>query len=270
MKKISALILSLASLGFCLDEYLPIEATKIQVNAGYMFMVPTGNYDQDGTKQDSSIKGSPMMHRIPLQIKYGIIKGLDLELFWEGLITNKDNGNLSGMNTPEIAVKYALLNMGAGAYINYTIPFVTGNLDQGGDPTMSLDFGAVYQKRFGNFRMTGMAGYQLNFEGDIKKDSGGTVKAKDGNVIHVLMKPEAMWTEFIGTYLGIIYRMADESELKGVKQKDDSYSLALSPGLNAMLLKGLAYEISVPFTLMGKSSDAYWGISAAVYVTLPM
>ncbi|MEO7424391.1 MAG: hypothetical protein ABI036_04340, partial [Fibrobacteria bacterium] len=177
--------------------------------------------------------------------------------------SNKDAGDMGGFGQPDLAVKYTLPQYGAGAFVDLTLPFVTGNLDFPFEPAMGLALGAVYQNRFGNFRITGMADYQINFE---NKD-----KIKLGNVFLLYAKPEAMWTEFIGTYLGIKYAMIGESAFDGRSNSgSDGYLLTLLPGINTQLTKSLAYEINVPFTLMGKNTNSSWGISANFYATLPL
>ena len=266
-KKILAVTLGLVSAGFCVNEYMPVEKGKLEIDGGYSFAKITGFYDEDGEKQDLANGVDPTLHGLPLQLKYGIFPGLDVELAWTGIIGNEAAGDLGGFAQPEIALKYGMADIGAGAFVNLTLPFVTGNLDTPDDPAMGVSLGAVYGNRFGDFRATGMAAYKLNFE---NKD-----KFKDGNVLTVYLKPEAMWTEFIGTYLGLRYEMFGESESAGNGAKDDGYLLSVAPGLNAQLLPNLAYEVNIPITVMGKSNSpiinpnpSSWSIWASVYYTL--
>jgi len=261
MKKTALLIgLGLLNLSYGLDEYLSIEKGKTEVDVGYWFISGTGAYDADGKKQD--VSGSPVVHVLPLQVKYGIMSGLDIELFMLGLKSNKDAGEAGGFDQPELAVKYTDAGLGLGGYLNVILPFATGNLDQP-EPGMGLGLGVVYQNRFGDFRMTGTAGYQLNFE--------NSDKLKEGNILSIYAKPEAMWTEYIGTYLGLQYAMSGEAAFDGTSiKKSDSNLLTILPGVNAQLLKWLAYEVNAPITVMGKNSLASWGIGGSVYITFPM
>jgi hypothetical protein len=252
----------LAQSSFALDEYLSIEKGKVEVDAGYSFSKPIGYFDTDGKSQDLLNDASPIANGIPLQVKYGIIDGLDAELAIAGIITNKDAGDLGGFSQPELAVKYTAANIGVGGFVNVILPFATGNLDQP-DPALGLALGAVYQNRFGDFRITGQAGYQLNFENEDKE--------KDGNILLAYAKPEAMWTEFIGTYLGLKYIMAGESEFDGDARKDsDANQFSILPGLNVQLTKSLAYEVNVPISILGKNAEQGWGIAANLYATLPL
>ena len=52
MKKVVAIIgMGLLSSSFGLDEYLSIEAGKVELDAGYGYVGGTGTYDDDGEKQ---------------------------------------------------------------------------------------------------------------------------------------------------------------------------------------------------------------------------
>ena len=264
MKKILAIVgLGLISSSFALDEYLSIEKGKVEVDAGYSYTNITGFVDKDWKKHDNLGNASPTVHMIPLQIKYGITPELDLELASNGTLSNKDAGDMAGFSQPEIAAKYTVANLHAGAYLNIALPFTTGNLDKPDAASLGIALGGVYANRFGNFRLTGTAGYRINLENKDKK--------KPGNALFLYAKPEAMWTEYIGTYLGFKYILSGETESAGTSNKDsDKFVLQVIPGVNAQLLKWLAYEVNAPIDVMGKNGPATWGIGGSVYATLPM
>ena len=265
MKKlVAATCLCMAGAGYCVDEYLPIEKGKVELDGGYSFQKPSGSYNDDGDKDDLPSGVSPFSNMVPLQVKYGIMPGLDVEAAWTGTMNNKDYGDLAGFGQPDVAVKYAVPAVGAGAYVDFILPVATGNLDQP-EPAMGIQLGAVYGNRFGDFRATGTASYRINMENEDKY--------KAGNVLSIYLKPEAMWTEYIGTYLGLRYDMAGEGEVDAGPIKitiPDGNLITVAPGLNAVLLPWLAYEVNVPITVMGKNAVAAWGAWASVYVTLPM
>ncbi len=263
MKKTALILgLGLIKMSFGLDEYLSIEKGKTEVDVGYWYSSLTGGYNVDGKKVHNLSGFDPSGNLFPIQVKYGIMDGLDAEFGIAGIKTNKDAGDFGGFNQPQLAVKYSDAKLGLGGFVNLIVPFATGNLDKP-EPAMGLGFGAVYQNRFGDFRMTGMAGYQLNFE---NKD-----KQKDGNVLLVYLKPEAMWTEYIGTYLGLQYMMSGEDAFDGTSiKKSDAYLFNIVPGINVQLLKWLAYEVNAPISVAGKTAPASWSIGGSIYVTLPM
>jgi hypothetical protein len=268
-KAIAMMSLAMAGTSFGVDEYLPIEAGKLEVDVAYGFSSAIGGYDGDGKKQDNPDGYSSSSHLIPLQLKYGIIPGLDVEVVWAFQMASmemevlgvKMDESASGLGQPEIALKYALMDVGVGAYVNFVAPFATGDWADPDSPPMALALGAVYTKLFApQFNLTAMAQYRLNFEGENK--------VKAGNVLTVYAKPEFRFNEFGGAYLGLKYDMMGESEDDGVSNKDDGYLITLLPGWNATWLPNVSTEVNVPFTIMGKSAPATWGINAAVYVTL--
>jgi hypothetical protein len=263
----AAIVLTLGMIGsgYCLDEYLPIEAKKLEVDLGYSFMSQTGAYDNDAKKQDMPTDVSASGHMIPLQIKYGIMPGLDVSLGWAFQIASLSipglDTTMSGFGQPDIAVKYALMDLGLGFFVDYTLPFATGDNADPDQPPMALGFGALYTKTFTPvFRLTSLVGYKLNFEDENK--------VKDGGVLSIYAKPEYVINAYAGAYLGIRYDMNGESETDGTGNKDDGYLITLLPGWNALWLPNVATEVNVPITIMGKNNDASWGINAAVYYTL--
>lgn len=275
MKKAIA-ILGLAMVGssFGLDEYLPVEAGKLEVDLGYSLNSVTGGYDEDGKKQDLEDGTSIMTHAIPLQLKYGIIPGLDVEVVWPFQMSSNKvdlpaplediDESSSGFGQPEIGLKYALMDIGAGAYVNFVAPFATGDFADPDAPPMALSLGAVYTKLFmPQFNLTAQVNYRLNFEAE---DS-----TQAGNVFTIYAKPEFRFNEFGGAYLGLRYDMGGTSKYDGEEVKDTEASLlTILPGWNALWTPTVATEVNVPLTVMGTRSPASWGINASVYVTIPL
>src|SRR5690606_23711109 len=152
MKKTLAIMgIGLVGVSFGLDEYLSIEKGKVEIKAGYGLNMGTGFYNDEGEKQDlPDAADGPMTHSIPLQLKYGIMDGLDVELASAVSIENEDAGERSGLTRQQIALKYTLAPNNAGAFINAGITFATGDY---GDPSpgLSMALGAVYENRFGDF-----------------------------------------------------------------------------------------------------------------------
>ena len=274
MKKIGALVLGLASFGLCLDEYLPVAKGALEVDLAYGYTGFTGGYDSSGDKKDYPSGFSKSSNAIPLQIKYGILEGLDVELMWAFQMYSMETpaipplipattSDASGFGQPELCLKYALMDIGAGVHVNFTAPFATGDFADPDAPPMALTFGALYTKLFvPQFNLTAIANYKLNFEAE---DS-----SKAGNVISIYAKPEFRFNQFGGAYLGVQYDINSESEYNGTGNKDEGSLLTLKPGWNATWLPTVSTELLVPITVMGKRADAGWGILANVYLTLPM
>lgn len=264
MKKgIALLSMSLASAAFAVDEYLPIEAGKLEVDVGYSYAAVNGGYDDEGEKQDG-LEGSGNL--IPVQVKYGIIPGLDVEAVWAfsslSVETPIGDADASGFMQPEIAVKYALMDLGAGAFFNFIAPFATGDFADPETPAMALQFGAVYSKLFGKFRAGGQVDYRVNMEKD---------DLKDGNNLSIYLKPEFQVHQYGSIYAGVDYDMFAEEEVAGEGAGNDGNLLTLKPGWNATWTPLVATEVNVPITVMGKNyPGAGWGINASAYFTLPM
>ena len=267
--KIQAALLSLGmvSAAFCLDEYQPIEQKKAEIDVGYSGTFINGSYDADGKKSDVPSGLSPMVTQIPIQVKYGIMTGLDVELGWTFESDNEDVSGTaaSGFMQPDIAVKYSLMDMGLAVFVDVNLPMATGDFSPpSGGSTLSLGIapGVVYGKNFGKIQAVGALAYQVNLEnGD---------KYKNGNVLNVFLKPGYSVDDALGVYLGLQYTMASEDEFDGTAiTGTDGNAFVIKPGATYTLSKMLAFEANIPYVLSGMNTFGYWGISAAVYVTVP-
>jgi len=257
MKKtlISAL-LALSAGAFAYDEYGTVAKGKTEVDAMYTHTFGTGGYDADGKKQDA--EGSPASMVPSLQVKYGIIDGLDVELAGSYTIYNKDAGDVSGLGKPQLDVKYVHA-LGFGALIGVDLPF--GGKDiVGENPTVALRVGPVLAKTIDKVALNGWALYTLNFE---DKDKN---KSADG--LDVYFKPQYNVTDKIGPYLGIDYQTnigkKQYADFDGATVKEDpkSYLVTLKPGINYVIDGTYSAELNVPVTVVGQNNSA----SVAVYV----
>jgi hypothetical protein len=240
--KIAVLSLALASSVFALDEYMPLNKGVLELDAGINPVFP----DAGG-----------MIIGVPLQVKYGIMDGLDAELGWGYASANDDAGGGSGFGQPGLALKYKIPDLDLAAYVNLTLPFATGDNDVPG-LNLGITPGVLYQIVSGPISAILGASYQVNLEAD---------DVKDGNILTLLAKPSYAVTEFVGAYLGLTYAMAAEDEAAGTGLGNDGSTIILWPGFTAALTKELAYEVNVPVTLVDGSMSS-WGVWASVYYTI--
>lgn len=224
--KVALLSLALASSTFALDEYLPVAPDALELDVGVSHLAPDVGDASQG---------------IPLQAKYGIMAGLDAEL---GL--NYGINGSTGLAQPEVAAKYMLPgDMGLAAYVNFVLPFATGDFDN--DPKLSIAPGLVYGKNYGQFQAVALASYQIN-----------TADGVDDN-IRVYLKPGYMVNDKLAGYVGIDYNKAG-----------DVNSTKLAPGITYMQSSTLSFEANVPFVVAESGAGKSWGINASVYYTMGM
>lgn len=238
--KVALLSLGLASTGFALDEYMPIDAGTLEIDAGVSHVAP----DEGDAFQD-----------IPLAVKYGIMPGLTVEL----ASTYSLEEDRSGLTQPELALKYQVPDTDFGAFVNVVLPFATGDRDVDGlnlgiAPGVLMDMDINEQ-----INLIAMAYYQINLEAD---------DVKDGNVLSVLLKPAYRVNNELAAYVSAIYHMHAENELSGTGLGNDGYDLVLAPGATYTLSDALSFEANVPFTIAEDNEEKYWGINALVYYTL--
>ncbi len=257
--KIAIACLGLASASFAVDEYLPIGQGAWEIDVGYAGTKGTGGYDANGDKQD--VVGSPMTNAVPLQVKYGVMAGMDLELYVPVVSNNTDAGGKAGVDRPELALKYSNADWKTfGAYLNVVLPVGLSDYSSNPAPGTAVGLGGVYADQFSpEFRLVGQASYQYSLPSGDNKNS---------DVFTLFAKPEYVWNAQTGTYLGLKVNAFTEGKSNGVAKGDDGYLFTVLPGLNFKQDDKISYEVNLPVTLMGKNQSATVGIWGSVYFTL--
>lgn len=266
MKKIASLaVLAAASGSFAFDQYLPLSKGKLETDVMYLHTGYLGGYDADGKKQSGD--NSPTAEAPSLQVKYGIIDGLDVEVYVEYDINNPDvegADKVSGLARPQLAVKYAHPELGLGGYLNVAIPVGSKDI-VGEEPPTTLFAGIIYGKTFGPAVVNTYAEYQFNTE----------VEKFKQDAVHAYLQGQYNATDKIGPYLGVDYLQVLEASYDGeAVSKSGGNLLTLKPGANVILNDKMALEFTVPVSVMGKSGEmgymapASYGVYAGFYYTI--
>lgn len=259
MKHLSLLVpFVLAGSLFAMDEYLPVKEKTIEVDVGYGLVNITGYFDDDGKKQDLSNEYSPAMSMIPIQIKYGIIPGLDVEVMVPITMLNEDAGDASGLSQPSVGLKYVVPEVNAGGYVDFALPMGAKEI-VGENPTMAITFGGIYGLITEKFNLLATIDYTLEFEDNDKY--------KSGNTLSIFAKPEYKVMEKLGIFTGIGFDLTGESQFDGAEGDDAGHLMALQPGVNFAATELVAIEAGVPITLLGKNDMSAWGFYANLYFT---
>src|SRR5690606_16302666 len=125
---------------------------------------------------------------------------------------------------------------------------------------LGIQPGVVYGRDYGKIVGVAQASYTINLEnGD---------DYKNGNVLHVYVKPGYKLNENLMAYLGVDYDMFSETEVAGNGFGDDGYLLSLLPGATYRPSPALMLEANVPFTVAGKNTDAMWGVGLTARYTI--
>lgn len=234
--KVALLSLALASSTFALDEYLPLGKGVLELDAGVNPVYPEVG--------DAGVN-------IPLQAKYGVMNGMDLEL---GL-NYAASGSATGLAQPDIAAKYSIGTSGAAVFVDLALPFATGDLDAPGTG-LGITPGIVFGKNYGQIQAVAKASYQLNM-----KDDSFT----KGNVLDVYLKPGYMVNDKLSGYVGLDYKMTGKSD----PATTDGTTFTLLPGVTYTLSPTVAFEANVPIIVSNDVGGKDWGIWASVYYTIP-
>ncbi len=180
--------------------------------------------------------------KVPLQVKYGLMKNLDLELGAQYSTVDK----ASGLEQPAIAAKYAIGDNGIGVLVNLVLPFASGDLSNG-YKGMGIAPGVVYGKNYDKIQAVALATFQINME-----DKGFT----PDNILTVYLKPGYMVNDKLAGYLGVNYM-----------SQGSANATTVQPGLTYTISDMLAVEANIPY-VVSTTGTKYWGVWASLYVTL--
>ena len=247
--RIAAASLALFTAGFGLDEYMPIAPRTLEVDVGYSPILTRDSWDD----RFEGLTGTT--HSVPLQVKYGIMEGLDVALAFAYASTGGDIGEASGVRQPELGIKYALPNTDFALSLSTILPFATGDYDVPGLSTGIIP-GVLYSGMFGEYSLLAKAAYQYNMEAE-------GVKPHDEFVL--FLKPGYAANEQLGVYLGV--------DARATTGGDGGYAgnqFSLVPGFTYVQNETVAYEVNVPVAVYGANYPATWGVWASVYLTFPL
>lgn len=288
MKKIATLsVLAASASVFAWDEYGALGAKKLEIDAMLNYTSYTGAYDEDGKKQDNPSDYSKTVISPVLGLKYGIIDGLDVELAVPYVSASMEFGDedesVSGLDRTNIGLKYTH-SSGFGGFVAVDLPFGSEDI-AGEEPSTTIYAAAQYTKTFGKIALCDFVMYKTTLEQD---------DAKPADMLDIYVKPQYNVTDKIGPYVGIDYTfnvgkskelvdptegMSDDELLAAalagadlepkVEEVDPETSvLTVKPGINYLVNDAIGLEANVPVTVLGKNSDATWGIYAGFYYTI--
>ncbi|HNY29832.1 MAG TPA: hypothetical protein PKO15_03000 [Fibrobacteria bacterium] len=197
---LGTLALGLATHVSAWDEYAPVSKGKMEVDlmASYNLSPSAGGF-------------SPS-----LQVKYGFMEGLDVELS-EALATDPE----FGAGQPNLAVKYGHPS-GFGGFVGVDLPVASEKVSA--DPATVLYVAAQYLKTFDKVLLSDWLLYSRSLE-------SGAV-----GVVDLYVKPQYNVNDKVGPYLGLDFK-ADE--------KFDLYTITAKPGINYVINGTYSAEANV-------------------------
>lgn len=259
-RKILLAALATATAPFAFDVYLPLAPRTLETDLGYEIDFTTGGYDADGKFQDVG-DASPMTQAPSLQLKYGLLPGLDVEAAASMELRNEDANEgtaASGLSQPELALKYVHPELGLGGFVNVAFPVGSKEI-VGDEPATAITLGLIGGSDFGQLAVNAFGGYVYTTEVEKWKQDELTVYAQAQYDV----------SELLGPYLGLGW----DKGLVGTWDGDDRpesawWILTANPGANFVFSDRLSAEASVPVTVAGNNVEASWGLYAGVYYTL--
>jgi hypothetical protein len=262
MKKIAIpAILAAASNVLAWDEYGALGAKKLEIDAMINYTSYNGSYDEDGKKQDLE-DASPAMTQPVLQVKYGIIDGLDVEVAIPFTMNNDDlsatGKSVSGLDRPNLGVKYTHAS-GFGGFLAADLPVGSEDI-VGKEPATSIYAALQYTKTFGKVALNDFVLFKTTLEVE---------ESKPADLLWIYVKPQYNVTDKIGPYLGLDYQMNIGKKKEAGEEEDaEANLLTLKPGINFIATDAIGLEANVPVTVLGKNNGSSFGVYAGFYYTI--
>jgi hypothetical protein len=221
MKKslLTAAILALTTGAFAFDEYGTMAKGKTEVDV----MV-----SQDLTGE---------VTYPALQVKYGIMDGLDVEAVLPMTITS----DVSGLAQPNLGLKYLHATSGVGGFVAVDLPFGSEDIVSD-DPATVIYTSLLYSKVHGPVALNAWALYKF------ASDAAG-----DG-AFDLYVKPQYNVTDKIGPYLG----------LDMIKYKDVDPFYTVRPGINYIVNDLVAVEANYSLGIPSEGDNVH-GVYGGVY-----
>jgi len=229
------------------DVYQPVKKDALELGVGFGYAAIPGYYDAGGKLRGwDALFGKdtsffPALWGMPFRLKYGLGHDIDLKADWDAVFSNADAGRLRGMSQPKLGLRYN--RKAAGAFLNFTPAFVTGNLDKN-NLYASLEAGGLLRARVRKVRGTALLSY--------------TEVIDKLDVLRASARSDIPWGP-AAPYAVLEYAGALGSA---------AYLLTLTPGARFDLTEALTVDASAPFTVAGRSAPAGWSAKVIFYRTL--
>lgn len=259
-RNLPATVLATATASFAFDVYLPLAPRTLETDLGYEIAFTLGGYDTDGNFQDVG-DASPVTQAPSVQVKYGLLPGLDVEVAASLEMRNEDANDgtaASGLSQPEFALKYVHPDLGLGGFVNVAAPFGSRDI-VGEEPATAITVGVIGGAEFDQLAVNAYGGYVYTTEVEKGKQDELTAYAQAQYNV----------SDLLGPYLGLAWDKGLEGTWDGERRPESTWwILSANPGANFVFNDRLSAEASVPFTLAGNNVEAGWGLYAGVYYTL--
>jgi hypothetical protein len=230
------------------DPNQPIPTHAVEIGAGYGVAGIPGTYDSGGAYHAFPGGLSPLLHGAPFSLKYGVGGGLDFKMEWSAVFSNEDAGMLAGkdeplrgMSQPKLGLRYLAWKPG-GVYANVTLPFATGNLDNGNLSTL-LEVGGLLRHKWERARVTALMSVSDDFE--------------ELHALRLMTKGDLLWKAFTGS--GTV-------DFATARNRD-AWLLSAGPTVRFDLSKIQAFDAVATFTVAGHNAPAGWSVRASAYHT---
>ncbi len=213
--------LALVSSATAYDEYGPITAGKTEVDA-------MANYDL--SPEAGGLTPS-------LQVKYGIMDGLDIEVY--GAMPTDPK---FGFGQPNIAVKYNDAASGFGGFVALDLPFASKKINA--DPQLGYTFAAQYLKTYDKIVLNDWLKFNSTFQDG------------DDGTIDLYVKPQYNLSDKLGPYVGVEWKTSGKFE---------GYTIAIKPGVNYVVNDMISFEGQLPISKTKDVDDLYVGAYVGAY-----
>lgn len=259
---ITPLCLALAPAAVALDEYMPVPARVMQINAGIERGSMTGYFEDTWENNEIPDEDNPVS--IPVQGKFGVLDNLEGSMAARYLI--HDTAGNTGLDRPVLALKYANPASGGGGFLAISLPVGFEDIMNAGNYA-TMTFGAMYGKQFPKFGLLANASYSFNTE-DNQKNKIDNLRffAKPEmpiNAAYLVNRKQRL-----GVSLAAVYEFHFNRTMAGESVDEGAHLFQLAPGALWTLNRIVSAEINAAFNVAGQNQPAGTSVRAQLYFSL--
>ncbi len=230
-------------------EGLSLPARRVQIETGLEFRSISSVYDSSGGTLSYPTDSIPTQWDYPVGVRLGLPEGFELHFALP--FKSHSKGMASFPSNMRLGIKYTYRPLNMGLDISYGLGFKNSKEALGHDYLgLTLLAMAAKDKIVGQAQ----AGFEFHFpeKGNTKLNPGdlGQVHAQVGYLLDPFLP-----------YLGVTGQFNLASKYDGkTSQNTSGYALIPEPGLIIDFADLLSLQFGVPFTLIGKNANNYWGM----------
>lgn len=247
-----------------LQENLSLPPWRVQAEAGIEFRSWTGSYPDSGSRDAFATDSIPSQWDFPVRVRLGLPHDLEMHILLP--FATSDNPQLiddtvaNFRSNMRLGLKYTYRPLNLGIDASYAFGFKHNKQALDHD---FLALTAIGEGSKGKIYGQAQAGIEFHFasKADNKIDPGDVILAHAQ--VGYLLDP-------FTPYLGLLAQYHFETTRGSQTLDKAGYQLIPEPGFVLDFADKVSLQFGVPFTIVGKNAQSYWGLHLSISAGLQL